>query len=100
MFLLLAVSLVSVLTVNDMRKKNKELMEWLDEVPEYFGIDDFIATTRLEVIEIKKDDAGTFIRFLDENGDEGFILLPEQYTHTMLEYRNGIRITIENIGKG
>jgi len=59
---------------------------------------DFIATAKLEIIEIIKNDIGTFIRFLDENGDEGFIQLPEQYTHTMLEYGNNIKITIENLG--
>jgi hypothetical protein len=60
---------------------------------------DIIKITGLEITEIKTDQSGTFIRFDNPSGEEGFILIPDINKHQHFRYGNVIDIEINIIEK-
>jgi hypothetical protein len=56
-------------------------------------------THALTVTEVKIDDSGSFIRFIDDGGEEGFLLLPTFDNFFSTLYNKNITIQVEDVAE-
>jgi hypothetical protein len=54
----------------------------------------------MEITEVKVDQFGSFIRFIDEDGEEGFLLIPAISGCFDGKYSKSIIITVDEVTGG